>query len=661
MRSGLYRRDIDGLRAVAVLAVVGFHAGIPALRGGFIGVDIFFVISGYLICGIIFESLRGGGFSFSEFYVRRINRIFPALILVLSCTLVAGWVVLFDAEYVALARHIIGGSTFTSNFILWKEVGYFDLPTKPLLHLWSLAVEEQFYLTWPVLALVAWQRRWNIRITIAAVIAVSFILNVWAVRHGQATAAFYSPVTRFWEILAGGLLAFAGRQAPPRSHAEHHLGGPSREVLCLTGLSMIVIALVRVNATTPWPGIWALAPVLGACSVIYSGPHTVSARYILGNRVAVFVGLISYPLYLWHWPLIVFAKIVEGGQPSPLVVFLMIVTAFGLSIATFFFLERPVRFGRNKPTSAKLLFIVLALVCASGLLTLRRRIPPRLHRYSDIAAAVEDRVYLSGGLNRSGQIVDSRIPGDSAETAIFIGDSHMEHYWPRFVEMKKNAGQSTSFPTIRFMTNDGCPPLPGVNRVTPRWDGAPYDCNLYYSKAIRDVIQGDAAVVVFGAYWESYLVGSSLYLVGDPSKRPLGPGDPRVDQVFSLFEADLASIKKAGKTIFIVLSNPTSPAFDPKTMLPGRLPGQEVSPQPKAISRGAFVSATITTTDRLKKLAKRVGATTIDPVDYMCSRVVCSTVFADGSPIYSDANHLRAMYARRNATFMDATVTQFSK
>lgn len=201
-----YRADIDGLRAIAVLSVVIFHAFPKLLVGGFIGVDIFFVISGFLISTIIMGSLEQNSFSFIEFYSRRIKRIFPALLLVLIASFVFGWFMLLADEYKQLGKHIAGGAGFVSNFFFWNESGYFDnaAETKPLLHLWSLGIEEQFYIIWPLLLWLSWKNRFSLLTSTIIVIVISFALNVVKVQS-DTTAAFYSPQTRFWELLAGSV------------------------------------------------------------------------------------------------------------------------------------------------------------------------------------------------------------------------------------------------------------------------------------------------------------------------------------------------------------------------------------------------------------------------------------------------------------------------
>ena len=203
-----YRPDIDGLRAVAVLSVVAFHAFPEWIKGGFIGVDVFFVISGFLISTIIFENLDRGTFSFAEFYARRIKRIFPALIFVLSACLIFGWLSLLPEELNQLGKHILGGAGFVSNLVLWSESGYFDnsAETKPLLHLWSLGIEEQFYIVWPFLVWAAWKRKLNLFYVTLSLLVASFASNIWLIQ-ANPVATFYSPLTRFWELLCGSLLA----------------------------------------------------------------------------------------------------------------------------------------------------------------------------------------------------------------------------------------------------------------------------------------------------------------------------------------------------------------------------------------------------------------------------------------------------------------------
>ncbi len=342
-----YRPDIDGLRAIAVLSVVIYHAfPTGALKGGFIGVDIFFVISGFLISLILLGDLNKNRFSFVVFYSRRILRIFPALLTVLIICFLAGYLSLFPDEYKQIGKHAAGGAGFIANLMLWSEVGYFDNASelKPLLHLWSLGVEEQFYIVWPPLMLVIWKS--NLRfLKLALIIGVtSFLFSVYCT-YTNPVQAFYSPLSRLWELLAGGVLAYlvVHNQYIVRSH--HNLQS-------FTGITLIVVALFVIQKTSKFPGLLALLPVLGAFLLISAGPNGWVNRKILSNKILVSIGLISYPLYLWHWPLLSFLRIGDADGTYRDVPMLhrsiAVILAVFLAWITYRFIERPIRFGGNK-------------------------------------------------------------------------------------------------------------------------------------------------------------------------------------------------------------------------------------------------------------------------------------------------------------------------
>lgn len=371
-----YRPDIDGLRCVAVLSVLAFHAAPGWLRGGFVGVDIFFVISGYLISTIIFGNLEAGSFSLRTFYARRILRIFPALALVLATTLVLGWFVLLPEELARLGRHIRSGAFFVSNVQLWREAGYFDAlsDTKPLLHLWSLGVEEQFYIVWPLLLMAAWRWRHRLLPMVVAVAVLSFVVNLWQVQR-DATAAFFLPFARFWELLGGALLAWARLHPLPwlaatRQHVARPLaagpegaGAPGdrwmANALASAGMLLLVYAVSAIGAESAFPGHLALAPVGGAVLVIAAGPRAWINRVVLANRVVVWFGLISYPLYLWHWPLLSLAHIMERGVPRADIRAAIVLLSVLLAWLTLRLIERPLRFGGHRRAKVALLCVVM--------------------------------------------------------------------------------------------------------------------------------------------------------------------------------------------------------------------------------------------------------------------------------------------------------------
>jgi peptidoglycan/LPS O-acetylase OafA/YrhL len=294
-----YRPDIDGLRAVAVLSVLGFHIGGGRLPGGFVGVDVFFVISGYLISAIVFAEIAASRFSVLAFYERRLRRIIPALFAMLILFSIVASFYLLPVEFVGFAKSLLAATTSSSNFYFWLHSGYFDSPTSsPLLHTWSLAVEEQFYILFPIFLVVV-RRFCSRRLRIAVVILFlgSLAASVVMVRY-DAVTAFYMPYTRAWELLLGTMLSLG---MFPRLHSRL-----LRNVAALAGIGLIAYAVLRYSRFTPFPGLAALVPCIGSVLVIGAGefgPSLVSTA--LSWRPIVFIGLISYSLYLWHWPVII--------------------------------------------------------------------------------------------------------------------------------------------------------------------------------------------------------------------------------------------------------------------------------------------------------------------------------------------------------------------
>lgn len=352
-----YRPDIDGLRAIAVLSVVGFHAFPGLIKGGFIGVDIFFVISGFLIFSIIFSNLEHDSFSLLEFYRRRIKRIFPALITVMLASLLLGWFVLLADEYKQLGKHITGGAAFISNFILWQESGYFDsaAQTKPLLHLWSLAIEEQYYVFAPLVMAFAWRWKWSFIWITAAIAIFSFDANIYLM-HRSPTAAFYLPIPRFWELMIGGILAYIAL------HKNHLISG-HKNAQSVLGFVLLLLGLVLLNKEREFPGWWALLPTLGTFFVISAGSNAWLNRKLLSNKVLVWFGLISYPLYLWHWTLLSFARIIHSEILSSEIRIAAIISSIALAWLTYRFIEKPIRFGRYKNQTLALVILMLIIGC----------------------------------------------------------------------------------------------------------------------------------------------------------------------------------------------------------------------------------------------------------------------------------------------------------
>ncbi len=372
-----YRADIDGLRALAVLAVVGFHAFPGAVSGGFVGVDVFFVISGYLITGIMLDTAAAGRFSLAAFYARRIRRIFPALVVVLAACYAAGWWWLFEDRFAQLGKHVAGGAGFASNLLLWQEAGYFDASgeTKPLLHLWSLGIEEQFYLAWPLVFYVAWHRRLPVLVIAAGAGAASLAFNLYSIRQ-DLVGTFYSPATRAWELMAGSLLACAARPAtmagwPWLARVYNGAGARGRDVLSMAGGVAVVGAVMGLNGSRHYPGAWALIPVTGAALLIAAGPAAWLNRVVLAAAPMVWIGLISYPLYLWHWPLLAFPRLWQAGELSVWQRAGAVTLALVLATLTYRLIERPIRFGGWRRSAVPVLSLAMAMMLIAGWQTYR--------------------------------------------------------------------------------------------------------------------------------------------------------------------------------------------------------------------------------------------------------------------------------------------------
>ena len=376
-----YKSEIDGLRAFAVLSVVAFHAFPYFVVGGFVGVDIFFVISGFLITTHIFENLDKESFSFGDFYGRRIRRIFPSLIIVMIFSLVFGWFVLLADEFNQLGKHLAAGAGFISNFIFAAEVGYFDAEAefKPMLHLWSLAVEEQFYIFWPLILWLAWKANLNLLLVCLLIMLASFLVNIiWVEKY--PAQIFFLPFGRFWELLVGSVLAWILLYRPYLSGFDRNLSVRSKfnnillaliqnGFITFLGIVLLIASIFFINKNDLFPSYTAVVPVIGAVLIIVGGNASALARLILSNKLAVWFGLISYPLYLWHWPILSYLHIIEDGTPQRDVRILAVLVSIFLAWLTFVFIEKPIRFGKTKKKFRNIaLMVIVSIIGFIGLL-----------------------------------------------------------------------------------------------------------------------------------------------------------------------------------------------------------------------------------------------------------------------------------------------------
>lgn len=619
-----YRPDVDGLRAVAVLAVLAFHAFPGLAPGGFAGVDVFFVISGFLISGIIFQDLERGRFSFASFYWRRIRRIFPALVLVLAACLALGWLLLLPDEYNQLGRHVAAGAGFLANVSFWLETGYFDTAAelKPLLHLWSLGVEEQYYLAWPLLLYVF---RRHALWMIVALGAASFALNIWLTPR-DPSAAFYLPFTRFWELLVGSALAWFASYKKTNNLAA------------FIGAGLVLAGFGLLNAERAFPGWWALLPVAGTALLIRAGPAAWINRRILAHPAAVFVGLISYPLYLWHWPLLAYARIVEGGEPSAAVRVFLLILSFALAWATYQFLEKPIRFGvLVRRIAVPALAATMVGVGFGGVAAYRSALEPHsasLPLVGEISRASSDWQYRG----------DRVIAGDTPKAVLFFGDSHMQHYWPRIEKVL--AERAAPVRTVMVKTTGGCAPVPGIERKRGH-------CSRFVEQGLELALRPEVDTVVIAASWVGFVGRRDYYKVGDASRTPLNVLAPGSEWVLEGFEAALRRLVAGGKRVAIVLSSPRGEAFDPKSQIERDGMVIRVQARHAAVPRAEISALSAPIDERLRRIAAAVGATLIDPIEWLCTPKHCPTADDAGRPLYKDATHLRASYARERFGAID--------
>lgn len=354
-----YRPEIDGLRAIAVLLVVIYHAFPSIIPGGFIGVDIFFVISGFLITSILKEEISTGKYSIKEFYRRRIDRLFPALLLVMFSVYIFGWFTLFSDEFMQLGKQLAGGAGFIANIILYSETGYFNATsaTKPFLHLWSLGIEEQYYLLFPIILYFSYRKKLNLVLVVGVLAAISFALNILSISE-NVERTFYLPQYRHWELLLGSILALL-------LHGEKGKQPNKWMAVNLTVLSVSVILITAwmLTSSVPFPGWYALLPVVASVFLIFGLQRDGLVKSILSSKPFVFIGLISYPLYLWHWPLFSLAHIINGSTPPDVIMPGLMAASFVLATLTYWLVERPLK--RIKSWKAKTI-PMLALMTVIG-------------------------------------------------------------------------------------------------------------------------------------------------------------------------------------------------------------------------------------------------------------------------------------------------------
>ena len=463
----LWRNDITGLRALAVLPVLFFHAFPDWIPGGFFGVDIFFVISGYLISGIIFRGLSAENFSWISFYDKRIRRILPNLFLLLVTVLFSGWYLMWPIDFGLLSKHAFASGFFYENFQLLRETGYFNVQShfKPLMHLWSLAIEEQFYIVFPIVCLLLWRTGQRIQI-VGSFVVLFFLISLGCFLFAPDRVwAFFFPVSRFWELGAGILLSY-GQTFYPR---QDQRSIRTRNLLSLTGFGVLVFLFFLPKASHLHPGSITLLAVAGTVFLIAAQPDAIINRTLLSWRPMTFIGLISYSLYLWHWPLLSFLFITTPEHTTFDKLSLLFV-AFVLATLVYFFVENPIRRCKAPPVilpkitvlltsgfhsrqliqdfikqpSLWLLSAVFLLNCGSAYIRLHPGLLPTPYSLPDDYYFAKDSKYYDAKVFHPLTTKDGeyfvRVVNDTRPQLIVTGDSHMEMYLRRHVKLARETG-----------------------------------------------------------------------------------------------------------------------------------------------------------------------------------------------------------------------------
>ena len=518
MSSLSFRSDVQGLRALAVGSVVIFHANPWLLPGGFVGVDIFFVISGYVITRIILDDLKTGSFSIFTFYFRRIRRIFPALLTVLLSCWIAAWFLLDPLQFRNMGGHFKGSSAFIINFWLMREGGYFGLSNslKPLLHLWSLSIEEQFYLIWPILLYGLFRFKRLIPVTLFLIFSVSLL---WCLikTSVDANAAFYQPWCRAWELTTGAFIAYF-ELFPTKPSIKLSGYFPA-----IAGCLLILVSLLFFNEAQSFPGWRAVLPVAGAGLIIASRPNAFS-DFIFGGRATQYLGSISYPLYLWHWPLYSFSHVVFGDEVPASITLALTILAVILAAGTYYFVEKPIARVAERRYLTTVTWLVAGMACAyaAGVITVKFdgffcRFSPKI---ASVFAAPDllkgfgeaEGVCFSnepgslGPFSVATQIIDQRLKdsrclqaGERGKKTIFIlGDSHSLHL---LAGLRETIGEKAN---IRSLGVAYCTPMIKNVLENKGIAGTPR-CRAYNDYVFNKIREVNPDIIIVGGYFKQLI------------------------------------------------------------------------------------------------------------------------------------------------------------
>ncbi len=647
-----YRPEIDGLRAFAVLSVCLFHAGLPWVSGGFIGVDVFFVISGYLITGIIQSNLAAGTFSIADFYARRARRILPALFVVLAACSLAGYFLMLPSELRMLGRHVAATALFVSNIVFFRESGYFDFSAelKPLLMTWSLGVEEQFYIIWPLLLWGAVRWRLKPLHLVLAVLVLSLLGGSWAIRDHLAGTFFLLP-SRAWELAVGAVLALCPSPVEGKRFWRW-------EVLGIGGMLAILGSTLVYDQNTVFPAYGALLPCFGAVLILLAGQHSRCVVVLLTNRPMRWIGKISYSLYLWHWPLFAFARLLLNGELPLVLAIPLLLLATVLAHLTWMFVEQRWRHAGHSMFRTLGAYAIGLLLCVllAGVLIASSKIESRIGKdaeridnYSKDVNAMQSICHLNDQAHPS-EPDDRCRQGGGQKIMLLWGDSHGDAIAPGFLEqaMVKNSG-FTQF------TKSGCPPLPGLN-VNDSRGGSYASCRKFNDNVLSYIFSHpEIETVILVARWSIYASprrgierdkpALSLAMDGQEFVAP----ESSLQNMEKSLQSLILTLRGSGKKVVLV-TQPIDPGFN--------VPQCWARQSMLWHSFGGFVSCDLNRSDAwprveksnalLRRLAEAAGdVSVVDLAARMCDGIRCLTREPESGVVYfSDDDHLTSSAAR---------------
>lgn len=653
-----YRKEIDGLRALAVLPVVFFHAGISFVSGGFVGVDIFFVISGFLITTNIIAEKEAGSFSLLTFYERRIRRILPALFVVMACCIPLAWLWLLPNDLRSFSQSLIAASTLVPNYFFYRTSGYFDTTNelKPLLHTWSLGVEEQYYLIFPLLILVLWRfGKWRIWWMLALIGLTSLILAQW-ISSISPTFSFYMLPTRGWEILVGALAAIYLRNQTPYFHASENQNKSICEAMSLLGVLLIVYAVLTFDNQTPMPGIYALIPTMGAVLLLVCATNSTFIGKALASRALVGIGLISYSLYLWHQPLLAFARyrLVEPLSTAMTIAILM--TTLGLAFLSWKYVERPFR--DKKLIVRKSVFISSSVLAAAFIVVgavgvMSKGMPSRM---PDAVLQAMEKTELDGKLRDDGgcnlqknEYAHARCIKGAKQTEpqfVLMGDSHAAILAHELGAAFEKAG-------ISFMqrTKNSCPFARGLTMSSSN------NCDKYLTEYLKEMnaAQGPNTYII-ASRWSYYAKGQHAESGGVAiSRRRFSAGAVPVDaseeargrSIIQSYVESISFLLGTGKKVILIYPIPAHqwdvPRRWARTMTSNEEKQLEIS-----IEYALVVQQDAAIAKAFDALGLHENLTRIRPDKILCNTFIANRCVATDNErlLYIDDNHLSNHGAR---------------